>query len=213
LQVLLNGAESIEPDQVTIINGDVIAVALNRVARDADDVKQFDADGVRVWRIISSTGEVTTLEILVGKDTVRRNVTEQLPVTWFLDTHRWVRALMVNESGDILGGSERKLYEAVGKGARVRLGVRFTNSTNSTYFEPDNFRREELKMAAMHVRSVGLHATPGNKTKVEFSHPVYWQLSLTNMSGKVQTSEWTVGKEESRGLKTSHAHVDWFVNY
>ncbi|XP_052234620.1 uncharacterized protein LOC127847067 [Dreissena polymorpha] len=75
-----------EPDEVSIQGGHVSSVLINMVAKSSNDIRTFYASGIWDWRILTTTGTETTLQVNVCEYVEHGRTTEKKAVTG-LSTH------------------------------------------------------------------------------------------------------------------------------
>ena len=210
IKVLIDGAITVQPDQVNVRNGHVNAQILSLVSK--QDIKRFTDNVFWDWRVLTTTGRENTKYFNVGEYFSRGTTVKKKPMTWFIDTRTWNRVLVNSKNGTVLAGSKKALIDAISVGADVRYMLTF--KSNAILQEADNLEiSADGNVGAMHVRSVSLRFTGGSPYEVKFQRSPYWWFTIVSTSGKVDISRWTVGEHVNRRHTHLFVQTEWFVCY
>lgn len=210
IKVLIDGAITVEPDQINVRGGHINAEILSLASK--QDLKTFTDDVFWDWRVLATTGTETSEYFNVGEYFNRGNTIKKKPMTWFIDTRTWNRVLVNDKDGKVLAGTKQKLIDAILLGAEVRYQLTFRS--NAIMHQADNLEiSADGNVGAMHVRSVSLKFTPGSAYEVTFQNSPYWWFTIVSTTGKVDISRWTVGEHVNRRHTHLFVKVEWFVSY
>lgn len=210
IKLLIDGAITVEPDQINVRGGHINAEILSLVSK--QDLKTFTDDVFWDWRVLTTTGTETSEYFNVGEYFNRGNTIKRKPMTWFIDTRTWNRVLVNDKDGTVLAGSKQQLIDAILLGAEVRYKLTFTS--NAITHQADNLEiSADGNVGAMHVRSVSLKFTPGSPHEVTFQNSPYWWFTIVSTTGKVDISRWTVGEHVNRRHTHLFVKVEWFVSF
>lgn len=209
IKVLIDGAITVEPDQINVRGGHINAEILSLSSK--QDLKSFTDDVFWDWRVLTTTGTEASVYFNVGEYFNRGNSIKKKPMTWFIDTRTWNRVLVNDKDGKVLAGKKQQLVDAILLGAEVRYKLTFTS--HATTNQADNLAiSDDGNVGAMHVLSVSLKDTPGSPHEVTFQNSPYWWFTIVSTTGKLDMSRWTVGEHVNRGHTHLFVKVEWFVS-
>ncbi|KAJ7385241.1 hypothetical protein OS493_016309 [Desmophyllum pertusum] len=199
-----------EADNLSVRNGHVTAQALKHVSKNG--LTGFQNDAYWYWLMVSTTGTVRATRYNVGEHKHRGDSTNNQKVKWFVDTRPWEQVLSNDKSGNVLGGCQHALVQAVKAGTDVRCVQ--GNEVQGYAYKAQNLAvsPDGNHVAAQSLSHVSMTSAP-NQKEVMIQSNAYWWFTIVSSTGLREMSRWTVGKHVDRGHTSDKVGQKWFVNH